>query len=160
MLAWLYFRCNSAVEANGLLASILGMRPHPGAAIAPLELWIVAIVAIDHTLGSGAWRLQSPRHWARAVAWGSTGMLLAAGLAAMPLVRLPFIYFSVLIHGRQRCACNWQSVGSLAYRLSQITAPALAGGGIDVPVGANDAAIVLGSPFGGDVTIGQIVLDQ
>jgi hypothetical protein len=93
MLAWLYFRCSSAVEANGLLARILGLRPHPGAAIAPLELWIVAIVAIDHTLGSGAWRLQIPRHWARAVAWGGTGTLLAAGLAAMPLVRRPFIDF-------------------------------------------------------------------
>jgi hypothetical protein len=93
ILAWLYFRCSSAVEANGLLASIPGLRAHPSAAISPLELWIVAIVAIDHTLGNGAWRLQIPRHWARAVAWGGTGMLLAAGLAAMPLVRRPFIYF-------------------------------------------------------------------
>jgi len=76
-----------------LLAGILGLRPHPGAAIAPLELWIVAIIAIDHTFGSGAWRLHIPRHWTRAVAWGGAGMLLAAGLAAMPLVRRPFIYF-------------------------------------------------------------------
>ena len=93
MLAWLYFRCSSAAEANGLLAGILGLRPHPGAAIPPLEVWIVVIIAIDHTFGSGAWRLHIPRHWARAVAWGGAGMLLAAGLAAMPLVRRPFIYF-------------------------------------------------------------------
>jgi len=93
MLAWLYFRCSSAAEANGLLASILGLRLHPGAAIAPLEVLIAAIIAIDHTFGSGVWRLHIPRHWARAVAWGGAGMLLAAGLAAMPLVRRPFIYF-------------------------------------------------------------------
>src|SRR5712691_11787424 len=37
-------------EATNVLGSIIGLRSHPGAAVTPLELWIVLIIAIDHTL--------------------------------------------------------------------------------------------------------------
>jgi hypothetical protein len=53
----------------------------------------VLIIAIDHTLGSGALRWSIPRGWARALSWGGIGMLLALALATMPLVQRPFIYF-------------------------------------------------------------------
>ena len=93
MVAWVFFRCDSVAEANNVLSSIVGLHPHPGTAIAPLELWIVLIIVIDHMLGRGALRCSIPRAWARALSWGSIGMLLALGLATMPLVQKPFIYF-------------------------------------------------------------------
>jgi alginate O-acetyltransferase complex protein AlgI len=93
MVAWVFFRCDSVAEANSVLGSIVGLHPHPGAAIVPLEPWIVLIIAIDHTLGSGALRWSIPRRWARALSWGGIGMLLALALATMPLVQRPFIYF-------------------------------------------------------------------
>ena len=93
MVAWVFFRCESVAEANNVLGSIVGLHPHPGAAIVPLEPWIVLIIAIDHTLGSGALRWSIPRGWARALSWGGIGMLLALALATMPLVQRPFIYF-------------------------------------------------------------------
>jgi D-alanyl-lipoteichoic acid acyltransferase DltB (MBOAT superfamily) len=93
MVAWVFFRCDSVAEANRVLGSIVGLHPHPGAAIVPLEPWIVLIIAIDHTLGSGALRWSIPRGWAQALSWGGIGMLLALALATMPLVQRPFIYF-------------------------------------------------------------------
>src|SRR6266446_2786104 len=93
MVAWVFFRCDSVAEANSVLGSIVGVHAHPGAAIVPLEPWILLIIAIDHTLGSGALRWSIPRGWARALSWGGIGMLLALALATMPLVQRPFIYF-------------------------------------------------------------------
>ena len=93
MVAWVFFRCDSVAEANSVLGSIVGLHPHPGAAIVPLEPWIVLIIAIDHTLGRGALRWSIPRGWARALSWGGIGMPLALALATMPLVQRPFIYF-------------------------------------------------------------------
>jgi D-alanyl-lipoteichoic acid acyltransferase DltB (MBOAT superfamily) len=93
MIAWVFFRCDSAAEANDVLGSIVGFHPHPGAAVAPLEPCIVLIIAIDHMLGNGALRWPIPREWAGALSWGGIGMLLALGLATMPLVQKPFIYF-------------------------------------------------------------------
>lgn len=93
MLAWVFFRCDSVAEATNLLGSIIGLHPHPGAAIIPLELWILLIIAIDHTLGGGVQRMSISREWARTLSWGGVGALLALGLAAMPLVQRPFIYF-------------------------------------------------------------------
>jgi alginate O-acetyltransferase complex protein AlgI len=93
MVAWVFFRCDSVAEASSVLGSIAGFYPHPGVAVAPLELWILLIIAIDHMLGSGALRCAIPRERARALSWGGIGMLLALGLATMPLVQRPFIYF-------------------------------------------------------------------
>jgi D-alanyl-lipoteichoic acid acyltransferase DltB (MBOAT superfamily) len=93
MAAWVFFRCDSVYDANNVLSSIAGLRAHPGVAIAPLEAWIALIIAIDHTLGSGALRCSIPRGWARPLSWGGIGMLLALGIATMPLVQRPFIYF-------------------------------------------------------------------
>jgi alginate O-acetyltransferase complex protein AlgI len=93
MLAWVFFRCNSVGEAMNVLSSIIGLHVHPGAAIIPLELWIILIIAIDHTLGGGVWRMAMARRWARTLSWSGVGVLLALGLATMPLVQKPFIYF-------------------------------------------------------------------
>ena len=76
-----------------MLGSIIGLHSHPGAAVIPLELWIVLIIAIDHTLGSGTWRRSVSREWAQILSWSGIGVVLALGLAAMPLVQKPFIYF-------------------------------------------------------------------
>ena len=93
MLAWVFFRCDSVAEATNVLGSIVGLHAHPGAAIIPLELWVVLIIVIDHTLGSAAWRISVSREWARLLSWSGIGIVLALGLAAMPLVQKPFIYF-------------------------------------------------------------------
>jgi D-alanyl-lipoteichoic acid acyltransferase DltB (MBOAT superfamily) len=93
MIAWVFFRCDSVAEAANVLGSIIGIYPHPGLAIAPVELCIVLIIAIDHALGSGGLRWSVPRQWAQALSWGGIGFLLALALAAMPLVHRPFIYF-------------------------------------------------------------------
>jgi len=93
MVGWVFFRCDSIAEANRVIGSIVGLHPHPGVATVPLEPWIVLLIAIDHTLGSAVLRCSIPRRWAHALSWGSLGLLFAFGLATMPLVQRPFIYF-------------------------------------------------------------------
>jgi D-alanyl-lipoteichoic acid acyltransferase DltB (MBOAT superfamily) len=93
MLAWVFFRCESAAQATEVLAAILGLRPHPGAAVLPVEGCILAVIAIDHTIGSARLRLLLAPGWARALAWSGLGALFALGLAAMPVMQKPFIYF-------------------------------------------------------------------
>ena len=82
-----FFRCDSIAEASNVLGSGVGLHPHPGVAVAPLELWILLIIAIDHVLGSGALRCAISGERARALSWDGIGMLLALGLAAMLLVQ-------------------------------------------------------------------------
>jgi hypothetical protein len=106
MVGWVFFRCDSVAEANSVLGSIAGLYPHPGAAIVPLEPWIVLIIAIDHTLGSGALRGSIPRRWTQALSWGGIGMLFAFALATMPLVQRPFIYFQFCWCGRPPTASS------------------------------------------------------
>ena len=93
MLAWVYFRCDSAVQANDVVAAILGLRPHPGMVVLPVEGCILGVIAIDHTLSGARSRLSLPPRWVRALAWSGLGALFALGLAAMPVVQKPFIYF-------------------------------------------------------------------
>jgi hypothetical protein len=93
MLAWVFFRCDSASQATEVLTAILGLRPHPGAALLPVEGWILAVIGIDHTLGSARLRLSRSPRWVRSLAWSGLGALFALGLAAMPVVQKPFIYF-------------------------------------------------------------------
>lgn len=93
MLAWVFFRCESAAQAIEVLTAILGLRPHPGAAVFPAEAWILAVVVIDHTLGRARLRLPLSPGWARALAWSGIGALFAVGLAAIPVIQKPFIYF-------------------------------------------------------------------
>ena len=93
MLAWVFFRCDSADQAIEVLAAIFGLRPHPGAAVLPVEGCILAVIVIDHTLGSARLRLSLSPQWARTLAWSGLGALFALGLAAMPVVQKPFIYF-------------------------------------------------------------------
>jgi D-alanyl-lipoteichoic acid acyltransferase DltB (MBOAT superfamily) len=93
MLAWVFFRCDSAAQATEVLAAILGLQPHPGAGVLPVEGCILAIIGIDHTLGSARLRLSLLPRWAGALAWSGVGALFALGLAAMPVVQKPFIYF-------------------------------------------------------------------
>jgi hypothetical protein len=92
MLAWVFFRCDSAAQATEVLAAIVGLRPHPGTGVLPVEGCILAIIGIDHTLGSARLRLSLSPRWARALAWSGVGALFALGLAAMPVVQKPFIY--------------------------------------------------------------------
>ena len=93
MLAWVFFRCDSPAQATEVLAAILGLRPHPGVAVLPVEGCILAVIGIDHLLGSTRPRLSVSPRWARALAWSGLGALSALGLAAMPVVQKPFIYF-------------------------------------------------------------------
>jgi alginate O-acetyltransferase complex protein AlgI len=93
MLAWVFFRCDSAAQATDVLAAILGLRTHPGASVLPVEGFILAVIGIDHTLGSARLRLSLSPRYARALAWSGLGALFALGLAAMPVVQKPFIYF-------------------------------------------------------------------
>jgi D-alanyl-lipoteichoic acid acyltransferase DltB (MBOAT superfamily) len=93
MLAWVFFRCESAAQATEVFTAILGLRPHPGAAVLPVEGCILAVIAIDHTIGSARLRLLLAPEWAQALAWSGLGALFALGLAAMPVVQKPFIYF-------------------------------------------------------------------
>ena len=93
MLAWLFFRCDSASQASQMLAALTGLRPHPGMAIPAFEGMILAIVAIDHALGPAHLRVARATRWSRQLAWGGIGALFALALAAMPLVQKPFIYF-------------------------------------------------------------------
>jgi D-alanyl-lipoteichoic acid acyltransferase DltB (MBOAT superfamily) len=92
MLAWVFFRCDSAAQATEVLAAIVGLRPHPGTGVLPVEGCILAIIGIDHTLGSARLRLSLSPRWARALAWSGVGALFALGFAAMPVVQKPFIY--------------------------------------------------------------------
>ena len=93
MLAWVFFRCDSAAQAIEVVAAILGVRSHPGLPVLPIEGCILAVIAIDHTLGSARVKLSLSPRWAGALAWGGVGALFALGLAAMPVVQKPFIYF-------------------------------------------------------------------
>jgi D-alanyl-lipoteichoic acid acyltransferase DltB (MBOAT superfamily) len=93
MLAWVFFRCDSAAQATEVVAAVLGLRPHPGAGVLPVEGYILAIIGIDHTLGSARLRLSLSPRWAGALAWSGVGALFALALAAMPVVQKPFIYF-------------------------------------------------------------------
>ena len=93
MVTWVFFRCDSVTEAINVLTGIVGLHAQPGATVAPVELWVLAIIAIDHALGSRTLRSSLPRGLAHALSWSGVGMLLALGLATMPLVQRPFIYF-------------------------------------------------------------------
>jgi alginate O-acetyltransferase complex protein AlgI len=93
MLAWVFFRCDSAAQAIDVLAALLGLRTHPGVSVLPVESFILAVIGIDHTLGSSRLRLSPSPRYARAFAWSGLGALFALGLAAMPVVQKPFIYF-------------------------------------------------------------------
>jgi D-alanyl-lipoteichoic acid acyltransferase DltB (MBOAT superfamily) len=93
LLAWVFFRCDSATQSIEVLGAILGLRPHPGLAVLPVEGWILAVIAIDHTLGTARLRLSHSPRWAETLAWSGLGALFALGLAAMPVVQKPFIYF-------------------------------------------------------------------
>jgi alginate O-acetyltransferase complex protein AlgI len=93
MLAWVSFRCDSAGQAIEVVAAILGLQSHPGATVLAVEGYILAIIAIDHTLGSARLRLSLSLGWARALAWSGLGALFALGLAVMPMAQKPFIYF-------------------------------------------------------------------
>ncbi len=93
MLAWVFFRCDSTAQAIEVLAAIFGLRDHPGLPVLPVEGCILAIIAIDHLLGSTRLRLSLSPRWAGAFAWSGLGALFALGLAAMPVVQKPFIYF-------------------------------------------------------------------
>jgi hypothetical protein len=93
MLAWVFFRCDSTTQANEAVAAILGLWPHPGMAVLPVEGCILAVIGIDHTLRATRLRLSLSTGWARALAWSGLGALFALGLAAMPVVQKPFIYF-------------------------------------------------------------------
>jgi len=53
------------------------VRPHPGAAVLPVEGWILAVIGIDHTLGSARLRLSLSPRWARSLAWSGLGALFA-----------------------------------------------------------------------------------
>jgi alginate O-acetyltransferase complex protein AlgI len=93
MLAWVFFRCDSAPQASEVLSAILGLRPHPGLAMLPVEGCILAVIGIDHTLRGARLRLSISPRWSRALAWSGLGAVFALGLAAMPIVQKPFIYF-------------------------------------------------------------------
>jgi len=81
MIARIFFRCDSIVEARNVLGSGVGLHPYPGVAVAPLELWIPLIITIDHVIGSGALHCAIPGERARALSSGGIGMLLALGLS-------------------------------------------------------------------------------
>jgi hypothetical protein len=91
MIAWVFFRGDSIAEASNVLGGGVGLHPHPGVAVAPLEPWILLIIAIDHVLGSGALRCAIPGERARALSWGGIGMLLALGLATI----VPYLKYTV-----------------------------------------------------------------
>jgi alginate O-acetyltransferase complex protein AlgI len=93
MLAWVFFRCDSIAHASELIGVILGLRPHPGATVLPVEGCILAVIGIDHPLGNARVRLSLSPGWSQALAWSGLGALFALGLAAMPIVQKPFIYF-------------------------------------------------------------------
>jgi alginate O-acetyltransferase complex protein AlgI len=93
MLAWVFFRCDSAAQANEVVAAILDLRPHPGMAVLPVEGCILAVIGIDHTLRGARLRLSLSPRWTRTLAWSGLGALFALALVAMPIVQKPFIYF-------------------------------------------------------------------
>jgi hypothetical protein len=88
-----FFRCDSAAQANDVIAAILGLRPHPGMAVLPVEGCILPVIGIDHTLRGARLRLSMPPRWTRMLAWSGLGALFALGLAAMSIVQKPFICF-------------------------------------------------------------------
>jgi alginate O-acetyltransferase complex protein AlgI len=93
MVTWVFFRCGSAAEATEVLTAIFGLRPHPGATIMPAEGYVLAVVAIDHAIGSARLRSLGRVRRAQPLVWGGLGALMALALAAAPLVQKPFIYF-------------------------------------------------------------------
>jgi alginate O-acetyltransferase complex protein AlgI len=93
MIAWVFFRCNGAAESLEVLAAISGLRAHPGLAVPAVEGYILAIIAIDHVVGSARFRSFQTLGRARPLVWGGVGALMALALAAAPLVQKPFIYF-------------------------------------------------------------------
>jgi alginate O-acetyltransferase complex protein AlgI len=93
MLAWVFFRCESAPQAIEVIAAILGLLPHSGSAVVPVEGYVLVLIAIDHAIGSAHVTLSLSPNWTRALAWSGLGALFALGLAAMPTVQKPFIYF-------------------------------------------------------------------
>jgi len=92
-LAWLHFRCDSAAQANEVAAAILGLRPHSGMTGLSVEGCILAVIVIDHTLSGARLRLSMSPRWIRMLAWSGLGAVFALGLASMPVVQKPFIYF-------------------------------------------------------------------
>jgi D-alanyl-lipoteichoic acid acyltransferase DltB (MBOAT superfamily) len=93
MIAWVFFRCNGAAQSFEVLAAISGLRAHPGLAVQPVEGYILAIIAIDHVVGSARFRSFQTLGPARPLVWGGLGVLMALALSAAPLVQKPFIYF-------------------------------------------------------------------
>jgi alginate O-acetyltransferase complex protein AlgI len=91
IVAWVFFRCNSAAEATEVLTAIFSLRP--GAAVVPVEGYVLAIIAIDHAIGSIQFRRFQTLGRAQPLVWGGVGALIAFALAAAPLVQKPFIYF-------------------------------------------------------------------
>jgi alginate O-acetyltransferase complex protein AlgI len=93
MVAWVFFRCDGVAQSLEVLAAIFGLRAHPGLAIPPVEGYILAIIAIDHAVGSARFRSFQSLGRGRPLVWGGLGALMALALAAAPLVQKPFIYF-------------------------------------------------------------------
>jgi alginate O-acetyltransferase complex protein AlgI len=93
MVAWVFFRCDSAGQSIQVLAAILGLHPHPGLALPAVEGYILAIIAIDHVVGSTRIKRFQTLGFGRPLVWGGLGALVALALAAAPLVQKPFIYF-------------------------------------------------------------------
>ena len=93
MIAWVFFRCDGAAQSIEVLTAILDPRAHPGLAAPAVEGYIVAIIAIDHAIGSARFRSFQTLGRGRPLVWGGLGALMALALAAAPLVQKPFIYF-------------------------------------------------------------------
>jgi D-alanyl-lipoteichoic acid acyltransferase DltB (MBOAT superfamily) len=93
MIAWVFFRCNGAAQSFEVLAAISGLRAHPGLAVPAVEGYILAIIAIDHVVGSARFRSFQTLGRAQPLVWGGVGALMALALSAAPLVQKPFIYF-------------------------------------------------------------------
>jgi alginate O-acetyltransferase complex protein AlgI len=93
IVAWVFFRCDSASQSIEVLGAIVGLQNHPGLSVPPVEGFILAIIAIDHVIGSARFRSFQTLGQARSLIWGGLGALMALALAAAPLVQKPFIYF-------------------------------------------------------------------
>jgi hypothetical protein len=58
-----------------------------------VEGCILAIIAIDHAIGSARFGSFQTFGRGQPLVWGGLGALMALALAAAPLVQKPFIYF-------------------------------------------------------------------